>query len=115
MSPFAGDPGLCPVEPDAILTASVAETCNVVAGLAVPIPTLLFDTSRANKFVSNAKSDDYFGNKRINQEKFWIRKIIKEEIGNRKFKLLASENRLYKIEKEVINYKKNIFQIIKSL
>jgi LAO/AO transport system kinase len=68
-----------------------------------------------NQFVSNAKSDDYFGNKRINQEKFWIRKIIKEEIGNRKFKLLVSENRLYKIEKEVINYKKNIFQIIKSL
>jgi LAO/AO transport system kinase len=68
-----------------------------------------------NQFVSNAKSDDYFGNKRINQEKFWIRKIIKEEIGNRKFKLLVSENRLYKIEKEVINYKKNIYQIIKSL
>jgi len=68
-----------------------------------------------NQFVSNAKSDDYFGNKRINQEKFWIRKIIKEEIGNRKFKLLVSDNRLYKIEKEVINYKKNIYQIIKSL
>jgi len=68
-----------------------------------------------NQFVSNAKSDDYFGNKRINQEKFWIHKIIKEEIGNRKFKLLVSENRLYKIEKEVINYKKNIYQIIKSL
>ena len=68
-----------------------------------------------NQFVSNAKSDDYFGNKRINQEKFWIRKIIKEEIGNRKFKLLVSENRLYKIEKEVINYKKNIYKIIKSL
>ena len=68
-----------------------------------------------NQFVSNAKSDDYFGNKRINQEKFWIRKIIKEEIGNRKFKLLVSENRLYKIEKEVINSKKNIYQIIKSL
>ena len=68
-----------------------------------------------NQFVSNAKSDDYFENKRINQEKFWIRKIIKEEIGNRKFKLLVSENRLYKIEKEVINYKKNIYQIIKSL
>ena len=68
-----------------------------------------------NQFVSNAKSSDYFGNKRINQEKFWIHKIIKEEIGNRKFKLLVSENRLYKIEKEVINYKKNIYQIIKSL
>ena len=68
-----------------------------------------------NQFVSNAKSDDYFGNKRINQEKFWIRKIIKEEIGNRKFKILDSENRLYKIEKEVIDDKKNIYEIIKSL
>ena len=56
MSPLAGEPGLCAVVPDANLTASVAETCNVVAGLAVPIPTLLFDTSKANKFVSNAKS-----------------------------------------------------------
>jgi LAO/AO transport system kinase len=68
-----------------------------------------------NQFISNAKSDDYFVNKRINQEKFWIHKIIKEEIGNRKFKILDSENRLYKIEKEVINDKKNIYQIIKSL
>ena len=68
-----------------------------------------------NQFISNAKSDNYFGNKRMNQEKFWIHKIIKEEIGNRKFKLLVSENRLYKIEKEVINSKKNIYQIIKSL
>ena len=64
---------------------------------------------------SNAKSDNYFGNKRMNQEKFWIHKIIKEEIGNRKFKLLVAENRLCKIEKEVINCKKNIYQIIKSL
>jgi hypothetical protein len=38
MSPFAGEPGLCAVVPDANLTASVAETCNVVAGLAVPTP-----------------------------------------------------------------------------
>ena len=115
MSPFAGEPGLCPVVPDGSLSESVADMCSVVAGEAVPIPTLLLVTSKANKFVSNAKSDDYFDNKRINQEKFWIRKIIKEEIGNRKFKLLVSENRLYKIEKEVINYKKNIYQIIKSL
>ena len=68
-----------------------------------------------NQFISNAKSDDYFVNKRINQEKFWIHKIIKEEIGNRKFKILDSENRLYKIEKEVIDDKKNIYEIIKSL
>ena len=68
-----------------------------------------------NQFISNAKSDNYFGNKRMNQEKFWIHKIIKEEIGNRKFKLLVAENRLCKIEKEVINCKKNIYQIIKSL
>jgi len=56
MSPLAGDPGLCAVDPDGILTASVAEMCNVVAGEAVPIPTLLFDTSKANKFVSYLKS-----------------------------------------------------------
>ena len=56
MSPFADDPGLCPVVPDGNLTASVAETCQVVAGEAVPIPTLLLVTSKANKFVSNAKS-----------------------------------------------------------
>jgi len=30
--------------------------CSVVAGEAVPIPTLLLVTSKANKFVSNAKS-----------------------------------------------------------
>ena len=55
-SPFAGEPGLCAVVPDANLTASVAEMCSVVAGLAVPTPTLLFDTSKANKLVSNVKS-----------------------------------------------------------
>ena len=56
ISPFAGEPGLWPVVPDGSLSASVAETCSVVAGEAVPIPTLLFVTSKANKFVSNAKS-----------------------------------------------------------
>ena len=56
MSPFAGEPGLWPVVPDGNLSESVADTCNVVAGEAVPIPTLLFDTSKANKFVSNVKS-----------------------------------------------------------
>ena len=56
MSPFAGEPGLWPVVPDGSLSASVADTCSVVAGEAVPIPTLLLVTSKANKFVSNAKS-----------------------------------------------------------
>jgi len=56
MSPFAGDPGLCAVVPDGSLSESVADTCSVVAGEAVPIPTLLLVTSKANKFVSNAKS-----------------------------------------------------------
>jgi hypothetical protein len=56
MSPLAGDPGLCAVLPDGILIASVAETWNVVAGDAVPTPTLLLVTSNTNKFVSNAKS-----------------------------------------------------------
>ena len=56
MSPFAGEPGLCPVVPDGNLSESVADTCSVVAGEAVPIPTLLFVTSKANKFVSNVKS-----------------------------------------------------------
>ena len=56
MSPFAGEPGLCPVVPDGNLSESVADTCSVTAGEAVPIPTLLFPTSKANKFVSNAKS-----------------------------------------------------------
>jgi hypothetical protein len=56
MSPFAGDPGLCAVVPDANLTASVAATCKVVAGEAVPTPTLLLLTSKANKFVSNVRS-----------------------------------------------------------
>ena len=56
MSPFAGEPGLCPVVPDGNLSASVAETCKVVPGVAVPIPTLELVTSKANKFVSNVKS-----------------------------------------------------------
>ena len=56
MSPFAGDPGLCAELPDGNLSASVAETCSVVAGEAVPIPILELVTSKANKFVSNVKS-----------------------------------------------------------
>ena len=56
MSPFAGEPGLCASDPAGSLSASVADMCSVVAGEAVPIPTLLFDTSKANKFVSNVKS-----------------------------------------------------------
>ena len=56
MSPFAGEPGLCASLPDGNLSASVADMCSVVAGEAVPIPTLLLVTSKANKFVSNVKS-----------------------------------------------------------
>ena len=56
ISPFAGEPGLCAVVPDGNLSESVADTCSVVAGEAVPIPILLADTSKANKFVSNVKS-----------------------------------------------------------
>ena len=48
MSPLAGEPGLCPVLPDGNLNESVADICSVVAGDAVPIPTLLFPTSKAN-------------------------------------------------------------------
>jgi hypothetical protein len=44
------------VLPDGNLSASVADTCNVVAGEAVPIPILELVTSNTNKFVSNAKS-----------------------------------------------------------
>ena len=56
MSPLAGEPGLCAELPDGSLTASVLEMCKVVAGEAVPTPTLLLVTSKANKFVSNVKS-----------------------------------------------------------
>ena len=42
--------------PDGNLSASVAETCKVVPGDAVPIPTLELDTSNTNNDVSNAKS-----------------------------------------------------------
>ena len=56
MSPLAGEPGLCAELPDGNLNASVAETWKVVAGEAVPTPTLELVTSNTNKFVSNAKS-----------------------------------------------------------
>ena len=42
--------------PDGSLRESVADMCSVTAGEAVPIPTLELLTSKANKFVSNAKS-----------------------------------------------------------
>ena len=56
ISPFAGEPGLWPQIPDGSLSESVADMCSVVAGEAVPIPTLLFPTSKANKFVSKVRS-----------------------------------------------------------
>ena len=52
----AGESGLGGVVAEGIRSESGDEICNVVAGEAVPITTMLVGTSKANKVVSNAKS-----------------------------------------------------------
>ena len=67
-----------------------------------------------NNFIINSKNHNLFLSKRKKQEEFWIKRIINEEIGNRKFKKISTNN-LNKIISEIISKKKSLNEALNEL
>lgn len=68
-----------------------------------------------DKFIRQSKSTNFFNIKREEQNIFWIHKILREEIGNRKFNNLRENNLIVKIENKVIKNNINIYKIIRDI
>lgn len=68
-----------------------------------------------DKCIRQSKSTNFFNIKREEQNIFWIHKILREEIGNRKFNNLRENNLIVKIENEIIKNNINIYKIIRDI
>ena len=68
-----------------------------------------------DKCIRQSKSTNFFNIKREEQNIFWIHKILREEIGNRKFNNLRENNLIVKIENKIIKNNINIYKIIKDI
>lgn len=68
-----------------------------------------------DKCIRQSKSTNFFNIKREEQNIFWIHKILREEIGNRKFKNLRENNLIIKIENKIIKNNINIYKIIRDI
>ena len=68
-----------------------------------------------NQFIEGAKKDKDFLNKRKKQEIYWIKKTIKEEIGNKKYKEIEDNKKLNKILNDIISKKKSLLDIINNI
>ena len=65
--------------------------------------------------IRQSKSTNFFNIKREEQNIFWIHKILREEIGNRKFNNLRENNLIVKIENKIIKDNINIYKIIRNI
>ncbi|MBT7896397.1 MAG: methylmalonyl Co-A mutase-associated GTPase MeaB [Flavobacteriales bacterium] len=68
-----------------------------------------------DKYIRQSKSTNFFNIKREEQNIFWIHKILREEIGNRKFNNLRENNLIVKIENKIIKNNINIYKIIRDI
>ena len=65
--------------------------------------------------IRQSKSTNFFNIKREEQNIFWIHKILREEIGNRKYNNLRENNLIVKIENKIIKDNINIYKIIRNI
>lgn len=65
--------------------------------------------------IRQSKSTNFFNIKREEQNIFWIHKILREEIGNRKYNNLKENNLIVKIENKIIKDNINIYKIIRDI
>ena len=65
--------------------------------------------------IRQSKSTNFFNIKREEQNIFWIHKILREEIGNRKYNNLKENNLIVKIENKIIKDNINIYKIIRNI
>ena len=67
------------------------------------------------QFIKGSKKDKGFLNKRKEQEIYWIKKTIKEEIGNKKYKEIEDNKKLNEILNTIISKKKSLFDVINNI
>ena len=67
------------------------------------------------QYIQRSKETNLFNIKRTTQKTYWINKILKEELGNRKYNELKQTNMIIHIEDKIIKEKKNLFDLIASL
>jgi len=67
------------------------------------------------QFIEGSKKDKGFLNKRKEQEIYWIKKTIKEEIGNKKYKEIEDNKKLNKILNDIISKKKSLLDIVNNI
>jgi hypothetical protein len=60
------------------------------------------------------QANSYFSDNRNKQNTYWLHHIIKEELGNKKYKLLKANNTLKALEKELENGS-SIYELIATL
>ena len=68
-----------------------------------------------NQFIEIARKENLFLQNRENQEIYWIKKTIREEIGNKKFKEMEENKKMNTILNDVISKKKNLIDIIHKI
>jgi len=67
------------------------------------------------QYIQKSKETNLFNIKRNTQKIYWINKILKEELGNRKYNELKQTNMIIHIENKIIKEKKNLFDLIANL
>ena len=68
-----------------------------------------------NHFIEIARKENLFLQKREKQEIYWIKKTIREEIGNKKFKEIEENKKINTILNDVISKKKSLIDVIHKI
>ncbi len=68
-----------------------------------------------NKYHIRIKKNGELKKNRIKQKIFWLHKNILEELGKRKYEIIQKSNKLKILEKELIENKSTIYNIIEKL
>ena len=68
-----------------------------------------------NHFIEIARKENLFLQKREKQEIYWIKKTIREEIGNKKFKEIEKNKKINTILNDVISKNKSLIDIIQKI
>ena len=67
-----------------------------------------------NQFNNISRREDSFIKKRKKQEIFWLKKVLKDELGNQKYSKLKESKKLDDIIKNIISGKDDLFNIIQE-
>ena len=67
-----------------------------------------------NQFNNISRRENSFIKKRKKQEIFWIKKVLKDELGNQKYSKLKESKKLDDIIKNIISGKDDLFNIIQE-